>query len=60
MLMVSLEPGGSGSGKVGNGGGGGGGKSLLPVAAGGPEMTSLTSGSLIICSSVTGWIVGFL
>ena len=28
MLMVSLEPGGNGKGKVGNGGGGGGGNSV--------------------------------
>ena len=31
MLMVSLEPGGNGRGKVGNGGGGGGGKSPVLV-----------------------------
>ena len=56
MLMVSLEPGGNGKGKVGNGGGGGGGNSVCRAAPCG--RAALSTASLKISSS--GWSSAFL
>ena len=56
MLMVSLEPGGNGNGKVGNGGGGGGGNSVCRAAPCG--RAALATASLKISSS--GWSSAFL